>query len=80
MDILIQIKITMAHLVKRYSILQIKKIFLDKKIPIIVGGTGLYLEFISKGISNIPNISAKNQKKVEKIIFKKKENKYIMII
>ena len=28
-----------------------KKIILDKKTPIIVGGTGLYLEFISSGIS-----------------------------
>ena len=30
-----------------------------KKIPIIVGGTGLYFNTITKGISNIPDIDIK---------------------
>ena len=32
-----------------------------KKIPIIVGGTGLYFNTITKGISNIPNIDIKTR-------------------
>ncbi len=53
------------------SVRNIKKIILDKKIPIIVGGTGLYLEFISKGISEIPNIKKTTKNKVEKLITKR---------
>ena len=33
-----------------------------KKIPIVVGGTGLYFNTITKGISKIPNIDLKNKK------------------
>ena len=53
------------------AIKKIKKVLLDKKTPIIVGGTGLYLEFISKGISNIPNITKKTKNKVEKLFLQK---------
>ena len=35
-----------------------------KKIPIIVGGTGLYFNTITKGISKIPNIDLKTRSKV----------------
>jgi len=35
-----------------------------KKIPIIVGGTGLYFKTITKGISKIPNIDIKTRSKV----------------
>ena len=35
-----------------------------KKIPIIVGGTGLYFNTITKGISKIPDIDVKTRSKV----------------
>ena len=35
----------------------------NKKIPIIVGGTGLYFNTITRGISKIPDIDAKTRKK-----------------
>ena len=46
-----------------------------KKIPIVVGGTGLYFNTITKGISKIPNIDLKTRNKVrnmyKKIGFKR---------
>ncbi|MBF95860.1 MAG: tRNA dimethylallyltransferase [Alphaproteobacteria bacterium MarineAlpha9_Bin4] len=47
------------------SLIKIKEIFSKKKTPIVVGGTGLYLEFMSQGISIIPNISIKTKTKVK---------------
>ena len=41
-----------------------------KKIPIIVGGTGLYFSTITKGISKIPNIDIKTRNKT-RTLFKK---------
>jgi tRNA dimethylallyltransferase len=41
-----------------------------KKIPIIVGGTGLYFNTITKGISKIPDIDLKTRNKVRNL-FKK---------
>jgi tRNA dimethylallyltransferase len=41
-----------------------------KKIPIIVGGTGLYFNTITKGISKIPSIDFKTRNKVRNL-FKK---------
>ena len=41
-----------------------------KKIPIIVGGTGLYFNTITKGISKIPDIDIKTRKNV-RVLFKK---------
>ena len=41
-----------------------------KKIPIIVGGTGLYFNTITKGISKIPDIDQKTRAKVRNL-FKK---------
>ncbi len=41
-----------------------------KKVPIIVGGTGLYFNTITKGISKIPNIDKKTRNKV-RILYKK---------
>ena len=38
-----------------------------KKIPIIVGGTGLYFNTITKGISKIPNIDLKIRNKVRNL-------------
>ena len=37
------------------------------KVPIIVGGTGLYFNTITKGISKIPNIDFKTRNKVRKL-------------
>ena len=55
----------------KHSIKKIKKIILDKKTPILVGGTGLYLEFVSKGISYIPHITKITKKKVERLLVQK---------
>ena len=41
-----------------------------KKIPIIVGGTGLYFNIITKGISKIPDIDTKTRNNV-RALFKK---------
>ena len=41
-----------------------------KKIPIIVGGTGLYFNTITKGISKIPNIDIKTRSKVRTLFNK----------
>ena len=38
--------------------------FKKKKIPIVVGGTGLYFNTITKGISKIPDIDIKTRSKV----------------
>ena len=40
-----------------------KKCIKKKKIPILVGGTGLYFNAITKGISKIPNIEPEYRKK-----------------
>ena len=42
-----------------------------KKIPIIVGGTGLYFNTITKGISKIPNIDLNTRTKVRNLYKKK---------
>ncbi|MDC0529896.1 tRNA (adenosine(37)-N6)-dimethylallyltransferase MiaA [Pelagibacteraceae bacterium] len=52
--------------VKKKINLCIKK----KKIPIVVGGTGLYFNTITNGISKIPNIDLKTRDKVRNL-FKK---------
>ena len=44
--------------------------FKNNKIPIIVGGTGLYFNTITKGISRIPNIDIQTRNKVRNL-FKK---------
>jgi tRNA dimethylallyltransferase len=43
---------------------QISKCLKNKKIPILVGGTGLYFEAIIKGMSKIPNIDFKERDKI----------------
>ena len=48
----------------------IKLCLKKKKIPIIIGGTGLYFNTITKGISKIPNIDTKTRNKVRSL-FKK---------
>ena len=44
--------------------------FKKKKIPIIVGGTGLYFNTITKGISKIPDIDIKTRNKVRNLFRK----------
>tara|TARA_A100001011_G_scaffold334407_1_gene362735 strand:- start:1285 stop:2202 length:918 start_codon:yes stop_codon:yes gene_type:complete len=53
-------------LVKR----KINQCYKGKKIPIIVGGTGLYFNTITRGITKIPNIDIKIRNKV-RTLFKK---------
>ena len=43
---------------------KINTCYKNKKIPIVVGGTGLYFSAITKGISKIPSIDDKTRKKV----------------
>jgi tRNA dimethylallyltransferase len=43
---------------------QINKCLKNKKIPILVGGTGLYFEAIIKGMSKIPNIDSEKRDKI----------------
>lgn len=45
----------------------IKKAHRDKKIPILVGGTGFYLNSIINGIYEMPNISPQTKEEVENI-------------
>ena len=42
----------------------------NKKVPIIVGGTGLYFNTITKGISKIPDIDSKTRAKVRNLFNK----------
>ena len=42
----------------------------NKKVPIIVGGTGLYFNTITRGISKIPDIDIKTRKNV-RVLYKK---------
>ena len=43
---------------------KIKEIQKRKKIPILVGGTGLYFKTVTNGLSQIPNIPIKFRKQV----------------
>ena len=47
--------------------IKIKTCVKKKKIPIIVGGTGLYFNTITKGISKIPDIDQKTRNKVRNL-------------
>ncbi len=49
---------------------KIKLCLKNKKLPIIIGGTGLYFNTITQGISKIPNIDSSTREKVRKL-FKK---------
>jgi tRNA dimethylallyltransferase len=46
---------------------QINQCLKRKKIPILVGGTGLYFEAITKGMSKIPNIDLKIRNKIREL-------------
>ena len=55
----------------------IKDIQRRKKIPILVGGTGLYFQSLINGLVKIPNIPLKFRNKVR--LIQKKEGKKIFI-
>ena len=46
---------------------KIKQCLKNKKTPILVGGTGLYFEVITKGMSKIPNIDFKLRNKIREL-------------
>jgi tRNA dimethylallyltransferase len=46
---------------------QINQCLKSKKIPILVGGTGLYFEAITKGMSKIPNVDLKIRDKIREL-------------
>ena len=48
--------------------LKIRKLLKDNKTPIVVGGSGLYLEFLYKGVNNMPQISTKTKDKVSLLL------------
>jgi tRNA dimethylallyltransferase len=47
-----------------------------KKIPILVGGTGLYFEAITKGMSKIPNIDFEKRNKIRNLQVKLGQRKF----
>ena len=47
---------------------QIEKLLKNNKTPIVVGGSGLYLEFLCKGVNNMPKISSNTKKKVSLLL------------
>jgi len=55
---------------------QINECLKKKKVPILVGGTGLYFEAITKGISKIPNTNLKARHKIRKLQKKIGQNKF----
>ena len=55
---------------------QINMCLRNKKIPILVGGTGLYFEAITKGISKIPNISFKEREEIRELQKKLGQKKF----
>jgi len=57
---------TWLSLVKK----KIKQCLKNKKIPILVGGTGLYFEVITKGMSKIPSIDFKLRNKIRALQIK----------
>ena len=55
---------------------KIIKCLKKKKIPILVGGTGLYFEAITKGMSKIPNIDFKKRNKIRNLQVKLGQRKF----
>ena len=47
---------------------KIIKLLKNNKTPIVVGGSGLYLEFLYKGVNNMPKISTNTKEKVNLLI------------
>ncbi len=51
----------------KLAVSKIKEIRRRKKVPIVVGGTGLYFQSLINGLVKIPNISIKLRKKIRSI-------------
>ncbi len=51
----------------KHALKKIKEIESKKKIPILVGGTGLYFRVLTNGLAKIPKISAEKRKIVLKL-------------
>ena len=47
---------------------KIRKLLKNNKTPIVVGGSGLYLEFLYKGVNNMPQISTNTKEKVSLLL------------
>ena len=47
---------------------KIGKLFKKNKTPIVVGGSGLYLEFLCEGVHNMPQISTSTKEKVSLLL------------
>jgi tRNA dimethylallyltransferase len=60
----------------KLAIKKIKEIRKRKKIPILVGGTGLYFQSLINGLVKIPNIPLKFRKKVRLIQKKEGQKKF----
>ena len=48
----------------KLAVSKIKEIRKRKKVPIVIGGTGLYFQSLINGLVKIPNISIKLRKKI----------------
>ena len=59
---------------------QINQCLKNKKIPILVGGTGLYFEAITKGMSKIPNIDFKKRDKIRELQKKIGQRKFYELL
>jgi len=60
----------------KLAISKIKEIRRRKKIPIVVGGTGLYFQSLINGLVKIPNISMKLRKKIRSMQKKYGQKKF----
>ncbi len=60
--------------------LNLKKILNKKKIPIFVGGTGLYFKLLTEGISNIPKIPDSIRLKARKLNKKLGNDKFYNLL
>ena len=59
---------------------KIDQCFKNKKIPILVGGTGLYFEAITKGMSKIPNIDFNERNKIRELQKKIGQKKFYELL
>lgn len=49
---------------------EIKKVWAEGKVPVVVGGTGLYIENLMEGVTPVAEIDEKIRKKVEALVQK----------
>jgi len=58
----------------------IEGIISRNKTPIVVGGSGLYLEFLLKGVNKLPDISFKTKKKAQEILNKMRKKEVFDLV